>query len=210
MSKLVTTGSNDLEVLFPRLTTGQIGLLQSLPALYADWNSRINLVSRKDMEHFMERHVLHSLALALYWQPSPGERVIDIGTGGGFPGIPLAILFPDIEFLLVDSIGKKISAVQAVSNELGLVNVQAVKARAEELRGSYDTAVSRAVARLATLAGWCTAHRIRVNRLWCLKGGDLKEEVEETDNFPSVVYSLSDRLKGEFFETKKAVMVQFR
>jgi 16S rRNA (guanine527-N7)-methyltransferase len=202
-------GIEAIEKFFPALSEEQKSQFLALPALYAEWNSQINLISRKDMDHFMERHVLHSLALALYWQPAKGEKVIDIGTGGGFPGIPLAILFPEAKFLLVDSIGKKIMVVQAVADALGLKNVRASKARAEEVSEKFDTAVSRAVARLTLLADICTLGRMRAKRLYCLKGGDLREEVEETDRFPSVVYSLSNKLGGEFFETKKVVHVAF-
>ncbi len=203
-------GIEAIEKLFPSLTEVQRKQFDVLPGLYAGWNAQINLISRKDMDHFMERHVLHSLVLALYWQPATGEKVIDIGTGGGFPGIPLAILFPEAHFLLVDSIGKKIMVVQAVAEALGLTNVRAAKARAEEVNEKFDTAVSRAVARLTSLADFCTTGRMRAKRLYCLKGGDLREEVEETDRHPSVVYNLSGKLGGGFFETKKLVMMQFR
>jgi 16S rRNA (guanine527-N7)-methyltransferase len=153
--------------------------------------------------------VLHSLAIALHWKPKPGNKAIDIGTGGGFPGIPLAILYPEVSFLLVDSIGKKLKAVEAISQALGLKNVEIRHARAEEIRGKYDVALSRAVARLAVLTGYCTRPRLKIGELYCLKGGDLREEVEEIDEFPSMVYALSGKFDNDFFETKKVVYVRF-
>jgi len=194
---------------FPALSEIQKEQFRALPDLYAEWNAQINLISRKDMEHFVERHVLHSLAIAFYWKPKPGNKAIDIGTGGGFPGIPLAILYPEVSFLLVDSIGKKLKAVEAISQALGLKNVEIRHARAEEIRGKYDVALSRAVARLAVLTGYCTRPRLKIGELYCLKGGDLREEVEEIDEFPSMVYALSGKFDSEFFETKKVVYVRF-
>ena len=194
---------------FPALSEIQKQQFRALPDLYAEWNAQINLISRKDMDHFVERHVLHSLAIALYWKPKPGNKAIDIGTGGGFPGIPLAILYPEVNFLLVDSIGKKLKAVEAISQAVGLKNVEIRHARAEEIRGKYDVALSRAVARLAVLTGYCTRPRLKIGELYCLKGGDLREEVEEIDEFPSMVYALSGKFDSEFFETKKVVYVRF-
>jgi len=194
---------------FPALSEIQKEQFRALPDLYAEWNAQINLISRKDMDHFVERHVLHSLAIALYWKPKPGNKAIDIGTGGGFPGIPLAILYPEVNFLLVDSIGKKLKVVEAISQALGLKNVEIRHARAEEIRGKYDVALSRAVARLAVLTGYCTRPRLKIGELYCLKGGDLREEVEEIDEFPSMVYALSGKFDNDFFETKKVVYVRF-
>ena len=194
---------------FPALSEIQKEQFRALPDLYAEWNAQINLISRKDMDHFVERHVFHSLAIALYWKPKPGNKAIDIGTGGGFPGIPLAILYPEVNFLLVDSIGKKLKAVEAISQALGLKNVEIRHARAEEIRGKYDVALSRAVARLAVLTGYCTRPRLKIGELYCLKGGDLREEVEEIDEFPSMVYALSGKFDNDFFETKKVVYVRF-
>lgn len=202
-------GFETIEKLFPNLSEKQKEQLHALPELYAEWNALINLISRKDMEHFVERHVLHSLCLALYWKPQPGTTAIDIGTGGGFPGIPLAILYPEVKFLLVDSIGKKLKAVADIAERIGLTNVEVRHARAEEIKGKYDVALSRAVARLDALAKWCTEGKLRAKSLYCLKGGDLREEVEEIDRYPSTVYKLSDRLQSEFFETKKVVYVHF-
>jgi 16S rRNA (guanine527-N7)-methyltransferase len=199
-----------LRGLFPGLSDDQVAKFEMLEPLYREWNAKVNLVSRKDIDHFAERHLLHSLALGLYWKAKPGERVIDIGTGGGFPGIPLAILYPDAHFTLVDSIGKKIAAVCDVQERLSLNNVVAMCFRAEMVKGRFHTGVTRAVARLAALAGWCTQGKMGVDRLWCLKGGDLREEVEEADDYPSMVYSLAGKLDGQFFETKKVVMMDFR
>lgn len=198
-----------IETLFPDLTEAQKTQFRALPALYADWNVQINLISRKDMEHFVERHILHSLSLAFYWKPQSGHSAIDIGTGGGFPGIPLAILYPEVDFLLVDSIGKKLKAVEDIATAIGLQNVAVRHIRAEEIRGKFDVAISRAVARLDTLARYCAESKLKVKELYCLKGGDLREEVEEIDRFPSRVHHLNAKLKDEFFDTKKVVYLSF-
>jgi 16S rRNA (guanine527-N7)-methyltransferase len=200
----------DLRSHFPFLTDVQMAKLEALPALYETWNAMVNVISRKDMEHFVERHVLHSLALTFYLKPKPGSSVIDIGTGGGFPGIPLAIAFPEVKFTLVDSIGKKIKVVKAVAEALELTNVEAIHGRVENLRGSHDYAVTRAVARLFTLVDWCKRPQLKIVALYCLKGGDLREEIEEIDRFPSTTYGLDSKLKQAFFETKKVVYVQLR
>ncbi len=202
-------GIDDIIKLFPSLSDVQKKQFAALPELYTEWNAQINLISRKDMDRFMERHVLHSLSLAFYWQPKPGTRAIDIGTGGGFPGIPLAILYPDVTFLLVDSIGKKLKAVHDIASRLGLTNVAVRHARAEEIQAKFDVALSRAVARLDALARFCTEGKLRTKALYCLKGGELRDEVEEIDRFPSAVYKLADKLSDEFFETKKVVYLQF-
>ncbi|MCA1764319.1 MAG: 16S rRNA (guanine(527)-N(7))-methyltransferase RsmG [Cryomorphaceae bacterium] len=192
---------------FSSLSEKQIEQFKALKPLYEEWNAQINVISRKDIDHFNERHLLHSLALSFYWKPQPGERVLDIGTGGGFPGIPLAILYPEVSFLLVDSIGKKIKVVEAVADALQLENVNGLHERAEKIPGKFDTVTSRAVAKLSVLVGYCTQGKMKAKKLICLKGGDLREEVSEIDDYPSVVYKLSDKLEGEFFETKKVVSV---
>jgi len=199
----------DLAALFPDISRKQLGLLNQLPALYNEWNAQINVISRKDMEHFVERHVMHSLALMRYLKLRPGHKVIDIGTGGGFPGIPLAICFPEVQFTLVDSIGKKIKVVQEVADALELKNVLALNQRAETVSGQYQYAMSRAVARLSMLVDFCTRGKFRTKHLLCLKGGDLREEIDEVDEFPSMVYNLNAHFPTEFFETKKVVYIQF-
>lgn len=200
----------DIYPLFPDLTAVQKRQLEAMPALYAEWNEKVNLISRKDMDHFVERHLLHSLSLAFYLKPAPDQRILDIGTGGGFPGIPLAVLFPESRFVLADSIGKKVRVTGEVADALGLENVQTYRGRVEEMRGKYDFAVTRAVARLRALTDWCTRPKLKIGTLWCLKGGDLREEIGEIDAHPSVAYSLRDKLPGEFFDTKKVVQVRLR
>lgn len=195
---------------FPNLSQEQIDRFAALKPLYEEWNAQINVISRKDMDHFYERHVLHSLALAFYWKPKTGAKAVDIGTGGGFPGIPLAILYPEVDFLLVDSIGKKIKVVNEVISALGLKNARAIQERAENITGNFDAALSRAVSRLSVLVPYCTHGKMKAKSLYCLKGGDLSEEIEEIDLYPSMVYKLSEKIPGEFFETKKVVYVQLR
>lgn len=206
---MATAEGIDLKAVFPELSPKQIGLLDRLPTLYEEWNAQINVISRKDMDHFVERHVVHSLALMRYLKLKPGHKVIDIGTGGGFPGIPLAICFPEVEFTLVDSIGKKIKVVQEVADALGLKNVRALNQRAETVKGQYQYAITRAVARLSMIVGFCTQGKFRAKELLCLKGGDLREEIEEADDYPSMVYHLDSLFPSEFFETKKVVYLQF-
>lgn len=197
---------------FPTLTETQKAQIEQLGPLYKEWNSKINLVSRKDIENIYVNHVLHSLAIAKIISFKPGTQVIDVGTGGGFPGIPLAILFPETNFYLVDSIGKKITVVKEVAAALGLRNVRADQIRAEEVRGQYDFVVSRAVARMKEFYGW-VHNKIKDestnsldNGILYLKGGDLEEEMNEL-KCPYSIYNLSDYFKEEFFETKHVVFV---
>ena len=197
---------------FPTLTETQKAQIEQLGPLYKEWNSKINLVSRKDIENIYLNHVLHSLAIAKIISFKPGTQVIDVGTGGGFPGIPLAILFPETNFYLVDSIGKKITVVKEVAAALGLRNVRADQIRAEEVRGQYDFVVSRAVARMKEFYGW-VHNKIKDkstnsldNGILYLKGGDLEEEMNEL-KCPYSIYNLSDYFKEEFFETKHVVFV---
>ncbi len=197
---------------FPDIKPSQQKLFEQLYGLYADWNAQINVISRKDVHLFYERHVLHSLAIAKFLPFSKGTMVLDVGTGGGFPGIPLSILYPDCTFHLVDSIAKKIKVVQDVAEQLGLENVKAEQARVEELKFQYDVIVTRAVAPLTTLARWTKGKLImksakKVTGLICLKGGDLTEEINEAKMNPKV-FNLSDCFEGEFFETKKLVWVK--
>lgn len=197
---------------FPNLSENQIEQFSALESLYEEWNAMINVISRKDQDQLYIHHVLHSLAIAKVIHFSPGTRVLDLGTGGGFPGIPLAIMFPEVHFHLVDSIGKKIKVVQEVTEALGLENVKAEHQRAEKLRHDYDFVVTRAVARLSKLVDWIgDAIYPQVSNplpagLIALKGGDLREEIKEyrgeVREFP-----ISDFFEEPFFETKKVVFV---
>ncbi len=200
----------ELRLHFPNLTEDQIQKFEGLKPLYEEWNSKINLISRKDIESFNERHLLHSLAVSFLWKPFDGERVIDIGTGGGFPGIPLAILQPNVEFLLNDSIRKKVMVVEEVARELDLDNVKVLQERAENISGQFDTAVSRAVARLKVLARYCVKSKMKVDKLICLKGGDLKAEINEVANYKKEILNLSENFGEPFFETKQVIKLHFR
>ena len=198
---------------FPKLSDNQLNKLGQLPALYEEWNSQINVISRKDMEHFVERHILHSLAIAKVMKFENGTEILDIGTGGGFPGIPLAIIFPKCEFHLVDSIGKKIKVVQAVVDALGLKNVKAEKARAETINKSYDFIVSRAVTALPKFLPW-TKNKIRKNGfnklpngILYIKGGDFRNELDNLKR-KTKVFSISKFYEEEFFDTKYVVHIK--
>lgn len=197
---------------FPDLTPDQREKFSKLKPIYEEWNEKINVISRKDMEHFYEKHVLHSLGIAKVIEFKPGTKILDIGTGGGFPGIPLAILFPETHFHLVDSIGKKITVVKDVARQLKLTNVEAQQTRAEDLVRRYDFIVSRAVTRFANFLPWVKGKFKREdfnefqNGMLLLKGGDVDEEMEERD-LSYVSYHLDDYFKEEFFETKKVVYV---
>ncbi|MDP4290387.1 MAG: 16S rRNA (guanine(527)-N(7))-methyltransferase RsmG [Bacteroidota bacterium] len=195
---------------FPYLTELQKQQFASLPALYTTWNSQINVISRKDIDHLMERHVLHSLGIANIVSFVKGTEIMDVGTGGGFPGIPLAILFPDTEFLLVDSIGKKIKVVNAVAQALQLSNVKAVHARAEEIDRKFDFIVSRAVTALPEFIRWVErkikSENINAinNGVLYLKGGNLDEELSPLKMYWKV-FELSQFFSEPFFESKKVV-----
>lgn len=194
---------------FPDLSELQLNQFEQLEDLYKDWNLKINVVSRKDIDELYLRHVLHSLAIAKLISFKPGTKVMDVGTGGGFPGIPLAIMFPETEFHLVDSIAKKLKVVNEVVDGLGLTNVSTSHSRVEELDGTYDFIVSRAVAAMPTFVHWVKGkvakkqrHELK-NGIIYLKGGDLADELQE---FPkATLYDLTDFYKEEFFETKKLV-----
>ena len=195
---------------FPELTDVQKNQFASLPALYEEWNAKINVISRKDMEHFVEHHVLHSLAIAKVQPFQSMSYVLDVGTGGGFPGIPLAIMFPKTKFYLVDSIGKKIKVVQDVVDRLGLTNVKAEQIRAEKVEGEFDFVVSRAVTDLSEFTRWVRGkfsdahyHELK-NGILYLKGGDLSEELAPFGKKVRM-WNISDFFEEEFFETKKVI-----
>lgn len=194
---------------FPDSTSKQYFQFEQMSALYREWNARINVISRTDIDALYERHVLHALGIAKYIRFLPGSSVLDVGTGGGFPGIPLAVLFPETQFHLVDSIGKKIKVVQAVSEALGLENLAAQHIRAEQLTNEYDFIVSRAVAQMSTFVHWVGDKIAPVNRheqangILYLKGGDLTQELAP---FPKAeVTALSDYFSEDFFQTKSVV-----
>jgi 16S rRNA (guanine527-N7)-methyltransferase len=197
---------------FPGLTATQKVQFNKLYQLYSEWNEKINVISRKDIDNLYINHVLHSLGIAKVTWFNPGASVLDVGTGGGFPGIPLAILFPEANFHLVDSIGKKITVVKNVAEGLELKNVRAEQIRAEQIQGEYDFIVSRAVTRLKEFYGWInkkikknSSHEL-YNGILYLKGGDLDEELAELKR-PHQVINLSNHFQEEFFETKKVVYV---
>lgn len=193
---------------FPDLKASQKERFEHMIALYTEWNDKINVVSRKDIDQLAERHILHSLAIAKFKKITVGSSVLDVGTGGGFPGIPLAVLFPKSNFHLVDSIGKKIRVVQEVSDALELDNVEATHSRVEDLKDQYDFIVSRAVAPTMKLLGW-TKHLTIKNKTeyLLLKGGDLTEELKPT-GFRATQTPISKYFKEPFFETKKVVYIK--
>ena len=194
---------------FTNLTATQIEQFEKLEALYTEWNAQINVISRKDIDELYVRHVLHALAIAKVQSFVPKSKILDVGTGGGFPGIPLAILFPEVKFTLVDAIGKKIKVVNAVAESIGLKNVSAHHLRAEKVKGEFDFIVSRAVTNMPDFVKWVRKkvaknqqHELK-NGILYLKGGDLTEELKE---FPkATLYAISDFFEEEFFETKKVV-----
>lgn len=194
---------------FPNLTEEQKNQFTAVADLYKDWNQKINVVSRKDIDEIYLRHVLHSLAIAKFVEFTPGSKIIDVGTGGGFPGIPLAILFPEVAFTLVDSIGKKIKVVNEVVEGLGLENVRTINDRVENINGHYDFIISRAVAAMPTFVNWTKGkiaknsnHKIK-NGIIYLKGGDLSEELKPYRN--AQIIPITNYFKEDFFETKKIV-----
>lgn len=197
---------------FPNLTDKQIKQFEQIGPLYREWNEKINVISRKDTENLYTNHILHSLGIAKVMEFKPGATVLDVGTGGGFPGIPLSILFPETQFHLVDSIGKKITVVNEVAKGAGITNVKGEQIRAEQIKAKYDFIVSRAVTRMKEFYGWVNAkvkkdstHSLD-NGILYLKGGDLDEELNELKR-PYSVYDLTDYFTEEFFETKRVVFM---
>lgn len=199
---------------FPNLMENQIQQFQKLEALYQDWNAKINVISRKDIDELYTKHVLHSLAISKIQSFEPGSYILDVGTGGGFPGIPLAILFPETRFYLIDVILKKINVVKAVAEALELKNVKAEQIRASQVKGDYDFIVSRAVTNMPEFVSWIkdkikkqNKHKLS-NGILYLKGGDLTHELKD---FPKATeYNIAEFFKEEFFETKKVVHVPLK
>ena len=193
---------------FPDLTETQIGQFGKLENLYQEWNEKINVISRKDMESLYEKHILHSLGVAKVMAFAPGTKILDIGTGGGFPGIPLAILFPEAEFTLIDSIGKKITVVNAVAEGICLKNVTAIHGRAEKLKEKFHFVVSRAVTQMPEFLRWLKGKfekeqfNPKHNGILYLKGGDLAEELA---GLKCEIFSLKNYFEEEFYDTKKVV-----
>ncbi len=205
--------SNILLKYFPNITPQQQQQFEQLPELYNFWNNQINVISRKDIDQLYERHILHSLGIAKVINFLPGEKVLDVGTGGGFPGIPLAILFPETQFFLVDSIGKKIKVVKEVASALGLQNLKAEHLRAEQVDEKFDFVVSRAVTRLKEFYPWVKGKFSKQSKntlssgIFYLKGGDLEEEIAES-GLAVQQYHLKNYFEEEFFETKQVIYVK--
>lgn len=203
-----------LQQYFPELSKQQLEDYARMEQLYLEWNAKINVVSRKDTDKLMERHILHALSVAKVASFKAGDKVLDVGTGGGFPGVPLALMFPKVQFTLCDSIGKKIKVVQEVSDALGLSNVKAIWDRAENIDDKFDHVTSRAVARCAKLLPWLRGKVKKDGQgnmeggIYLLKGGEnLQEELEEAKQ-EAAIHSISDLFEGEFFETKKVVEIK--
>ncbi|MCK5782545.1 MAG: 16S rRNA (guanine(527)-N(7))-methyltransferase RsmG [Flavobacteriales bacterium] len=199
---------------FPDLNEKQLEQFSKLEEVYKDWNSKINVISRKDIDELYLRHVLHSLGIAKVQQFKKGTKIMDVGTGGGFPGIPLAIMFPETNFLLVDSIAKKLKVVQAVADELGLENVKVVHERAENIKDDFDFIVSRAVTNMPDFVRWVrkkikkdSKHEKR-NGILYLKGGDLTEELKDYQSVQ--LFDLPEFFEEDFFETKKVVYLPIK
>lgn len=203
--------SNIIQKYFPNLSPDQINQFDALYGLYQNWNSQINVISRKDIDLLYERHILHSLGIAKVCEFLPNQSILDVGTGGGFPGIPLAILFPETQFLLVDSIGKKIKVVNEVSSAIGLQNLKAIHSRAEQVDEKFDFIISRAVTQLKDFYPWIKGKFNKAsktdfkNGVLYLKGGDLEQELEDSQLKNIKLFPLTDYFEEEFFETKYVV-----
>jgi len=204
----------NLSKYFDSLSELQIRQFKKLGELYPEWNEQINVISRKDIDKLYTNHILHSLGIAKVQPFQPGSKILDVGTGGGFPGIPLAILFPESEFLLVDSIGKKIKVVQEIADAIGLKNLKAEHIRAEKVKGQFDFIVSRAVTQMPDFVKWVkgkikkdSKHGL-ANGILYLKGGDLTEELSTFSK--AVQYPLHDYFSESFFETKKVVYLPLK
>jgi 16S rRNA (guanine527-N7)-methyltransferase len=208
------TDSTLIKKHFPNLTDKQYEQFEQLAPLYKEWNAMINVISRKDIDTLYERHVLHALGIAKVLEFKPKARILDVGTGGGFPGIPLAILYPETQFHLIDAIGKKIKVVDAVVEALGLQNVTTEHGRAEKVKGEFDFIVSRAVTNMPDFVKWVrkkiakkSIHELK-NGILYLKGGDLTEELSVFATIKT--YELSTYFKAPFFETKKVVYLPLK
>jgi 16S rRNA (guanine527-N7)-methyltransferase len=194
---------------FPDLTEKQVKQFEKLEPLYKDWNAKINVVSRKDIDELYLRHVLHSLAIAKVLQFKDNTKILDVGTGGGFPGVPLAIMFPECSFHLVDSINKKLKVINAVAESLDLVNIKTTHSRVESIDDTFDFILSRAVTNMPTFVNWVKRKVTKKqnnelkNGILYLKGGDLSEELQDYPK--TTLYNLSDYFEEDFFETKKVV-----
>ncbi len=203
--------SSIIQKYFPNLSPNQINQFDQLYGLYQNWNSQINVISRKDIDLLYERHILHSLGIAKVCMFLPNQSVLDVGTGGGFPGIPLAILFPETKFLLVDSIGKKIKVVNEVSSAIGLKNLKAIHSRAEQVDEKFDFIVSRAVTQLKDFYPWIKGKFEKYNKselpngVLYLKGGDLQQELDDSQIKQIKLFPLTDYFEEDFFETKYVV-----
>ncbi len=199
---------------FPDLSATQIEQFSALEGLYKDWNSKINVVSRKDIDELYLRHVLHSLGIAKVIQFADGSNILDVGTGGGFPGVPLAIMFPNCNFHLVDSINKKLKVIDAVANSLGLTNIKTTHSRVEAIDETYDFIVSRAVTAMPEFTKWVKGkiarkqHNELKNGILYLKGGDLTEELKQYKTVKA--FLLSDYFEEDFFETKKVIYLPLK